>query len=379
MRQPVDAATGAPVAGGDYDTAMAATARRPVTFAEIIIDGLPQGVRVPVTGGRISWSRTRLHQAEGSLEWGIGTPPDPTIVPGAPGTLIQVGVTELRVWSGLVLGDGRVAVCSLGYFIVEDYTFTDGMTVTVTLGARSQRVSRARLEAPVQWTTGMVLEEAVSGMLNVAWPDVDVEIVGDTHTAPALVHETQTDPWEACTAAATSKGCWLYPTGDGRFRWTPEPTLDPTTDAAVFAAGVNLTALARTATIDGFSNRAIASSSKPDLTAPVFGQATLTDPGSAARYDGPIGKIPRWYSSPLIDTTAEAATTAATILRADRPADQLRWSAPVDARLELVDACRVIHPGMWIDQTTFVDDIEFDVAGDLMGCSAGAVEEVVEG
>jgi hypothetical protein len=34
---------------------------------------------------------------------------------------------------------------------------------------------------------------------------------------------------------------------------------------------------------------------------------------------------------------------------------------------------------MWIDQTTFVDDIEFDVAGDVMGCSAGAVEEVIEG
>ncbi len=379
MRQPVDAVTGAPIADSEFVAAVAASTRRPVVFAEVIIDGQDQGVRVPVTGGRISWSRTRLHQAEGSLEWGIGTPPEPTIVPGAPGSLIQVGVTELRVWSGLELADGRVAVCSLGYFIVEDYTFTDEMTVTVTLGARSKRVSRARLEAPVQWTTSMILEDAVRAMLNVAWPDVEVEIVGDVHTAPALVHETQTDPWEACTAAATSKGCWLYPTGDGRFRWTPEPTLDPTADAAVFAAGVNLTGLARTATIDGFANRTIATSSKPDLAAPIFGQATLTDPGSPARYDGPIGKIPKWYSSPLIDDAAEAGTTAATIQRADRPADQLRWSAPVDARLELVDACHVTHPGMWVDEVTFLDDIEFDFAGDVMGCSAGAVEEVVEG
>lgn len=376
MRVAVNSITGATVDAAVFAAAVADPVCRPVTFAEIYYAGVLTGVRLPLIGGSMRWTRGQLHQTQGDVVWHPNG--DPLLTPGAPGSLIARLLTELRLWRGVMLADGTPAVCSLGVHILSSWAYSDDGTVRAELDARSQRISRARLEQPVQWTAGMVLEEAVAGMLQAAWPDIDVQFVGDTHTAPAVIHEARTDPWEACTAAARGKSCWLYP-DDLRFLWTPEPTLDANA-APVFAfdAG-DLVSLVPSSGSDGFANRTIVTSSKEGLTAPIVGSATLTEPSDPGRYDGPIGRIPQWRDSPLVDDVAEANAMAATIQRQTRSSVEYSYSGRLDPRMQLVDPTRLTDTSRWIDAIVFTDEISMDLTGDSFTATAGRADQVDEG
>lgn len=376
MRTPVNAATGVPVDPVVFDTALGAAVHTPVTFADVWWSGAPTGVRAPIDGGSLSWSRNDLHQVRGSARWLPDG--DARLTPGAPGSLIVQGVTELRVWRGIVLPDGTDAVCSLGVFIVGSYTFDDDLSVTVELDARSQRVSRARLEQPVEWTAAVTVEEAVQTMLATAWPELEVQTSGTSGAAPAIIHETQTDPWQACVDAATSKGCWLTFDGAGTAVWAPEASLDET-DPFHMVAGDRLTGLSVTGTLEGFHNRTFTPSSKPDLTAPVVGVATLTETTSLYRYGGPLGAVPQWVPSSMLSTVAEANTMAATVQAAEKVERKLQFTSWIDPRLELLDAVHVRRALMHVDDVAWVDEVSFDLAGDVMACSAGQQPQVVEG
>lgn len=350
--------------------------RFPIVWAELWTGGVPSGVRVELVACEMSWVRGRLHQADGSVSWSAGVPVDGRVVPGAPGSLILSGVTELSVWAGLHTVDGA-AVCQLGVFGLVDVAW-DGVTVTARLVSRSERFSRSRLEQPVEWTAAQDLGAVVAEMLETAWPDVPMVFDVGAGVAPAVVHETQTDPWQACTDAATTAGYWLYVGGDGSVRWVADPLREDAAPAASFEAGVNLMAPQRQFPFE-FHNRTYVTSTRTDLVSPVVGVATFTDPGSPYRYRGPVGAVPQWLHSDLVGTTDAANAAASTIQQGTVPADVLSWSAPLMACLELLDPVRVVWADGWVDRVLFPDEIRFDLVGDVMTVTAGAAGQTIEG
>lgn len=375
MRQVVDAATGAPLSLGLLTAA--GSLRRPVCWAELWFAGEQTGVRVRLTGCGLSWAADRLHQCDGTAEWSGGFPVDPQVVPGGPGSLVVAGVTELSVWAGLSAG-GVDAVCQVGVFAVTECGW-DGATVTVRLGSRSERFSRAKLEQPVSWAATSSVEGAVAAMLDAAWTDVPMVFEGDAGPAPVVVHETETDPWRACTDAATQAGCRLFHRSDGAVLWTPEADRDGAEPEMTFAAGVNLIGPERTMGVDGYANRTFVPSTKADLVSPVVGVATFTEPGSPYRYGGDFGAAPQWFPSDLPATLDAANASATTIQQATRPADTIRWSAPLVACLELADPVRVVWPAGWVDRVVWPQEIGFDLTGDTMSVTAGEGGRYLEG
>lgn len=372
MRQPIDHATGSPIDHAVFDAAQSASLRRPVVFAELWRAGADTGVRVPLTGLSMTWNRHQLHPVSGQAAW---VPEgDARLIPGAPGSLVLQGSTELRVWAGQMIG-GVKAVCSLGWFgVVEFEVSGPAPTVTVTLANRSVAVSRARLEVPLQLAGGFqFLSDAFGQLLGqrfaLEWA------TDDSAVAPLRLLETRTDPWEAIQQICSERGLVAWFTGDGRCRVQDEPALSTATPQFWFAAGERLIEASLVGSLEGFANRTLVSSNLPALTAPVTAVSTLTDPANPWRYGGEVGEIPQWHEMPA-ETSAIAQAAADTIQKAERPAEQVVFSAVLDARIELVDCVEVADPGKFIDDRLFLDEVAFDFAAGRMRCVSRADDQV---
>lgn len=375
MRPPVDHATGSLVDHSLYDAAQSASRRRPIAFAEIWRAGLFTGREVPLASLSLDWNRRQLHQASGRASWPatVRNEPDRQLIPGAPGSLILQGSTELRVWAGLVVGGARW-VCSLGWFGVDGFEVSGDVTVAVDLVDRSLAVSRARLEAPLQLAGGFqLLSDAFGQLLGSRF---DLEYAADAGAvAPLRLLETRTDPWEALQQICSERGLWARFTGEGRCRVDSEPTLGTIPPHFRFAAGERLIEARKTGTMEGFANRTIVSSNLPDLAAPIVATATLVEPMNPWRYGGEVGAIPQWHEMPAADVAA-AQAAGDTIQRTERPPEQVVILAGLDARMELVDAADVVDPRKFVDARLFMDEVGFDFPAGTMRCVSRADDQV---
>lgn len=227
---------------------------------------------------------------------------------------------EFAVRRGIVYADGTREMFGLGVFPIRTSNMS-GLTLVTSLAGfdRSQRVSWARLEDDYQIAAGSNFGTAIQALIAAGVPDVEFSFASTTFTTPGIVVPRQADRWEFAVDMARKVGYRLFFDGDGRCEFSPEPdpaAAVPVDDFNEGEGGVLVSvdiALDRT---QGYNVVAV-ESVNATTDAVYSGSAEDSDPASPTYVDGPYGRQPRFYSSPLIASDDQASAAAASILRAN--------------------------------------------------------------
>ena len=272
---------------------------------------------VPVEDGSVSWDASQ--QVQGSLsltvprvgavegeDWRDWDPTDPTHPLACFGQVLHVSLTI-----GSLIGGGWWTV-PLGRFLITSVE-PGPSTVRVTGKSLLQRLEEDRLTEPMapdpagsmaselRRLVGSRMGLIIDPMLrdypcpSMAWGESRIDAVYEIARAwPATVHEG----------------------GDGILYLSP-PTPDPTSRPELRlsdGAEGTVVGVAAAASRDKIYNRVVARGQESsDEGAPSF-QAIADQLTGPMRVDGPYGVVPRFFSSPLITSVAQAKSTAEAML-----------------------------------------------------------------
>lgn len=278
---------------------------------------------------------------------------DLTVAERWPATLDALSLTpygaEVFVTRGVELGNGSVQRAPLGYYRLDSVDQDQAPAGPLSLVGfdRMKGVIDARLEEPIQFlpsaTYGEVVETLITDVYpgaTIEWDDAtDAEEIGRSVTAEEDRH-------------GFLREVVIQSTGKVMF-WDYRGVLvikDPP-DAAVpvweVSAGRNgvLVELSRGLSRENVHNAVIASGEALDDTPPPRGAAYDLDPDSPTYWDGPFGKVPRFYSSPLLKTTGQCDAAAASLLAQSTGLPYtVDFTALVNPALEPFDPVRVVYP-----------------------------------
>lgn len=255
--------------------------------------------------------------------------------------------TKLLAYRGVRYVNGNVEQVQVGEFYIDEQSldYGPGGGLSCTAPDLWARVQRARFETP-RTTSGLALDNAVTLTLE-ATGGTTATLAGDfTATSRKAIWER--DREEAISALAHAAGAWVYIEVDGNISTRAVPSLSQpavwTIDAS--ASGVLLDA-SRSRSRQRTYNVVVVSAEQTDGTAP-FTPVTVEDSDSASPTytGGPFGRVPFFYSSPLITTSAQATKVGKSILRrVTGLAAQVELTNIVNPALEVGDVLHVLLPG----------------------------------
>lgn len=277
----------------------------------------PDGVDVPVRSGTVELDATADVFATLDLEIpgvdpATGRPwfPRRSVDPLAP-----YGA-ELFVRVGVDLGD-RTLWSTLGYFRIDDLDQPDAPDGPIRIAGsdRMAGVIDARLVEPMEFGRSATYAQVVTALVQDAHPLAlvvfDDDSGGRTIGRQLIVEE---DRYEALRDLAESLGKLVWWDGEGILRVADAP--DATVPVWHVRAGRHgvLVSAQRRVTRQGIYNAVVA---QGEATSGTPARAVVVDDGprSPTRWGGPFGKVPRFYSSPLLTTQGQARAAAASILR----------------------------------------------------------------
>jgi hypothetical protein len=263
--------------------------------------------------------------------------------------LVMTPGLEITIKRGLKLADGTFEYVPLGIFSTDTASITRGTSGTVRWNGsdRSKKISRARFTDPYQITAGTNLATAGTDLLRSRWPltPVSFDAILDTVTAQLIFEAGESsDPWEQARNLFADYGYDLNFDGEGTARAVVIP--DPSITTATFDFGSGATNLVMGAesagSLENTFNGVIASGEGSDVALPTRGEAWDDNPLSPTYYLGSYGKVPLFYSSPLLTTQQIAQTAANSILaKLKGRVDGLSWSTVVNPALEPLDVIQM--------------------------------------
>lgn len=262
-------------------------------------------------------------------------------------SLLTTSGREVGVERGIRYPNGRVDLVPVGRFridTVEDSLESPG-AVDVTCPDHAARVLDDRFLSPRSGTVGIPIAEQIRRLIQGTIPGVSVYTPPTSPNVRAGV-VWEEDRWEAVVALADSIGCVVYADPTGAFQVAPAKTLVDPPDWLIDsgARGVLLGGK-RAATREAVYNSVRASSSPTDGSDPVYAIAEDTDVTSSTYVSGPFGRVPRFYDSPLLVTTAQCLTAAQAILaRSIGVRSGLTLSSIVNPALDVGDRVDVFLP-----------------------------------
>jgi hypothetical protein len=232
---------------------------------------------------------------------------------------------EIYLRQGLVITPhGRVELVALGWLRVQNVKVTErfrrnragvwvsgGAVLEVEALDRMAGVDDYRFLTPEQPAAGATclaeIRRLVDGRLRIGtWPAVTDPAV----PADLVYDDSRTTAIRALATAANVKA---YVDRDGNLMIRPR-ALAVTGDLTLTGdPDGGLIAITAEWSRDGVANAVIARGEATDK-APVQAIAYEDDPSSPTRWDGPYGRVPAFYSSPVITTPAQAAAAATTRL-----------------------------------------------------------------
>jgi hypothetical protein len=295
---------------------------------------------LPVAGGSVSAEASS--QVRRTLDLTIA---DPTLMPTSEGDALSPYGTELYVLRGLRFPTGTIEWCPLGVFRVEDVKrgLADA-AVQVTGADRAKAVADRQFEKPRQPKGSNTRVQWISTLVQEMWPGVAVtDSTANVDAMPYPPPVWEQDRWAAIEELATSIGADVYFGPRGGLVIRPEPTIDDPVawwvDAG--ASGV-LVDGERNISREGTYNVVVATGEASGPFAPARAVVADTDPASPTRVDGPFGRVPTFYSSPLLRTTQQAIKAATALLGRARALNrQLELSSIPNPALEPGDVIEV--------------------------------------
>lgn len=258
---------------------------------------------------------------------------------------------EAFIERGIRLGNGAVEWVSLGYHrietIEEDETLGGPGAVRVTASDRMEAVRSSELPAPRQYAATTTLGNVVADLVTEALPDVVIEWDDPTVQASTLgrtvIAERNRQEFLADLLAAHAKVGYFDHRGVLVVRDVPDAT-EPVAEFNTGPGGI-VVSLSRSLTRKGVANGVVATGEAPGGGAPAYALVVDANPASPTRWGGPFGKVPRFYSSPLLTTNGQAAKAARTILGRDLGLPySIDMEAVPDPSLEPLDPIAVTHP-----------------------------------
>lgn len=305
------------------------------------------GVPIAVPAGRVDMDSRRSIVRTCDLD--LGPTADLTLADVY--DLVMTPGVELTVRRGLLV-NGAPEYVPLGVFATDTATWPQRRSSTIRWSGsdRSKRIARARFTDAYPISAGTTLAAAATSLLKSRWSAVPVDFSNVTEVlSAALTFDAgpESDPWKEITALFSDHGYDLAFDGAGVCRAKPVP--DPATMGASFDFGSGDTNLITDGDLEGtfeFTyNGAIVTGEGTALATPVRAEAWDDDPASPTYSQGGFGRIPYFYSSPVLTTQAMAATAARTIL------------ARVTGHRETRQATAVVNPALEpLDLVTITDD-----------------------
>lgn len=238
--------------------------------------------------------------------------------PTAASDLLAPYGNEVFVRRGIAYGGGSVEWVSLGYFRikgVEQDEAPDG-PIRIAGQDRMAGIVAARLVAPVQFAATDTYGAVVDQLVTEVYPAAVINWDDTTDTDPlgrSLIAEE--DRFQFLDDLVTGLGkIWYFDhRGELAIKDLPDPGA-PVWDVDSGIGGVLLD-LGREISDEGVYNAVVVTGEALDTTTPPSAVAYDNNPDSPTYWNGDFGKVPRFYTSSFITTTAQAQTTANALLR----------------------------------------------------------------
>ncbi|MGE3835772.1 MAG: hypothetical protein AB7H43_13460 [Acidimicrobiia bacterium] len=310
-----------------------------VSTADVYLAGAKKAT-LTVTAGHVTEDENRAVRRLCTL-----TSVDADLVPADMTSLLAPKGTELRLYrDGVPLGVYRITRPKV--------TARPGMVVLELQGTdRSRQVTRARWEEPYVVPAGTRLDQAIAGIVEDRAPGLPMLLDPSNYVTPdpvVLGLDTQTDPWKDALALAAAGGRELLFDPDGVLRLRPI-TADPTPVASIVEGSGLLHSLDRDLDEEQTYNGVVVTGETPGAEA-VRAVIWDTDPTSPTYHLGPFGKVPQFYTSTLVTSTAQATEAGLAILaRKLGLLESITVVCHPDPTLHAGDVVRVGHAGSRTD------------------------------
>jgi hypothetical protein len=291
-----------------------AYSHRVVTRVELVrtdgrVDDLPH------TGGTITVDRSQVARRTCSI-----TLADTSLIPRTAADKLSVYGATLRVFRGIGYPDGTSETVPVGVFRVEDvHGDVDLGPVTITGSSLEAQVADAPFTSPT--TVLSATTTAVGGittLIHEVLPDAVVINRATDAAVGTMAWDRQDSRWDAVTTLATAIGAEVYTDAAGQWIIAPLPDLSGPSVVWEVAAGEGGVLIS----IDrGMSRRGVYNSvtaygeNTADDKPPVSATVEDTDPTSPTYVNGPFGRVPRFYSSATLTSTALCTAAAAQLLK----------------------------------------------------------------
>jgi hypothetical protein len=252
----------------------------------------------------------------------------------------------------------------LGVFVITDVNIEDGSqgaTIQIAGLDRSVRITRSKFVDMFNIANGTNAATAIASILQDRWANIKLAFSDTTATVNAvyLGSDTSSDPWADAQDIAQSVGMRLYFDQDGVCRLEPQRDYGNTTPDAIYEDGeANLiTNITRRISTERTYNAVIVSGEGSGNTGSVYrAEVYDDDPASPTYQYGTYGIVPYFYSSPNINSGAQAALTAEALLQQLKGAtEEVSWQGVSDPSLDAEDVVKIKNEGTKVDQVLVLD------------------------
>lgn len=206
----------------------------------------------------------------------------------------------------------------LGYYRIDSPEQDDPPDGPIRIAGKDRMASimDSELIAPIQFDQTMSVGGMIRALVGDVYPDALVVFDDDTTSQDIgrnILVEKDRRAAIADVAASVGKICFWDGAGYLRVMSAPDET-DPVWEVNAGRNGV-LVDVSRRMSREGVYNAVVATGEGADDQNPVYAVAVDDGATSPTRWGGRFGKIPKFYSSPLITTQEQAQNAASAMLR----------------------------------------------------------------
>lgn len=275
----------------------------------------------------------------------------------------------------------------LGVFVITKVDIEEtegGVNITVEGQDRSLKISRNRWTDTYTVPRNTNVVTAITDLLQDRWDDIQLSFATSDETVGKSVFGTETDndPWQDARKLAKSAGLDLYFDGDGVARLEPVPTYEETTPVEIYTENEEAMVLnvKRSLNTEQTYNGVIAVGSNSNSDSVYRAEVWDEDPESPTYRFGKFGSVPRFYSSPMIQTQRAAEKVAIALLSRSKGAQEsISWSQIVDPSLEAGDLISLTNTATKVNQFLIIDRMTIPLqASTSMSCIARTIRTMTD-
>jgi hypothetical protein len=244
--------------------------------------------------------------------------------------------TEVRAEYGVYLPSGEVVWVPTGTFVVTEAERAGRGMVTIKGEDRWRRILNARFMRPVT-TSGSHISAIISLLIGADGRITAKDFSGKTSTHRKMLWDRDRDKAILDLARAIGVSVAFNPMGVAEIR----PVASVFEGVASWNIGMGdggaLIDVNERRSQGNTYNAVVAEGEGSDGTVPVRAEATITDVNNALLFGGGFSQRPRFYRSPLMNTTAQCQAAADALL------------AKVSGVSKELDLISFVHPGLDAD------------------------------